>query len=157
MAEIAAKLRAPLILMHNRPSAGRQNAYRDFWPDFLDDLRLSLSLARAAGVPEHQLWLDPGFGFAKDPAHNLEVVKNLSRVVALGYPVLLGASRKSTLGRVLDDAPAHDRLEGTAAATVWGIQQGASMIRLHDVAELQRTLKMADALRAGLAWQPPAT
>jgi dihydropteroate synthase len=153
MAEVAAKYSCPLILMHNRPD----RAYRDFWADFLADLRLSLALARDAGVPKHQLWLDPGFGFAKEPAHNLEIVKNLHRVAALGYPVLLGASRKSTLGRVLGDAPAHDRLEGTAAATVWGIQQGASMIRVHDVAQLRRTLRMADALRAGLAWTGEST
>ena len=152
MAVTAATLRAPLILMHNRPD----RAYGDFWADFLADLRLSLALARVAGVPRHQLWLDPGFGFAKEPAHNLEIVKNLHRVAALGYPVLLGASRKSTLGRVLDDAPAHDRLEGTAAATVWGIQQGAAMIRVHDVPQLRRTLQMADALRAGLNWNNPS-
>jgi dihydropteroate synthase len=151
MASTAATLCCPLILMHNRPD----RAYRDFWADFLADLQLSLALARAAGIPKHQLWLDPGFGFAKEPAHNLEVVKNLSRVAALGYPVLLGASRKSTIGRVLDDAPAHDRLEGTAATLVWGIQQGAAMVRLHDLPEHRRTLRMADALRAGLAWQPP--
>jgi dihydropteroate synthase len=149
MAQTAATLCCPLILMHNRPDRN----YRNFWADFLADLQLSLALARAARVPRHQLWLDPGFGFAKEPAHNLEVVKNLSRIVALGYPVLLGTSRKSTIGRVLDDAPAHDRLEGTAATLVWGIQQGASMVRLHDLPEHRRTLRMADALRAGLAWK----
>jgi dihydropteroate synthase len=148
MALAAAELGAPLILMHNRPDA----AYADFWPDLLADLRLSLALARAAGVPAHQLWVDPGFGFAKSPAQNLEVVKNLSRVAALGYPVLLGTSRKSTLGRVLGGAPAHDRLEATAATVTWGIQQGAAMVRLHDLPAHQRTLKMADALKAGLAW-----
>jgi dihydropteroate synthase len=152
MARAAAALRCPLILMHNRPD----RAYTDFWPDFLNDLRLSLALARAAGVAEHQLWLDPGFGFAKDPAHNLEVVKNLHRVAALGYPVLLGTSRKSTIGLVLDGAPAADRLEGTAATLVWGIQQGASMVRLHDIAAHRRILRMADALKAGLQWNPPA-
>jgi dihydropteroate synthase len=150
MAAAAAALRCPLILMHNRPD----RAYADFWADFLADLRLSLALARAAGVPAHQLWLDPGFGFAKDPAHNLAVVRDLRRVVDLGFPVLLGTSRKSTLGLVLGNAPPHDRLEATAASLVWGIQQGAAMVRVHDPAALRRTLQMADALQAGLSWSP---
>jgi dihydropteroate synthase len=150
MAAVAAKQQCPIILMHNRPARD----YADFWTDVLADLHLSLTLARAAGVPDHQLWLDPGFGFAKDAAQNLEVLKNLGKIVALGFPVLLGASRKSTLGRVLDNAPVHDRFEGTATTLVWGIQQGCAMVRVHEVAPLRRYIKMADAVRAGLSWQP---
>ena len=149
MAETVARLRCPLILMHNRPDRD----YADFWADVLDDLRLSLAVARAAGVPAHQIWLDPGFGFAKDPPHNLEVLKQLGRIVALGHPVLLGTSRKSTIGRVLD-APVGDRLEGTGATLIWGIQQGCAMVRVHDVAPMLRFVRMADAIRAGLAWTP---
>jgi dihydropteroate synthase len=134
--------------MHNRPDKN----YANFWADVLADLKFSLALAQAAGVPAHQIWLDPGFGFAKDPAQNLEVLKNLHRLVALGHPVLLGASRKSTLGKVLGGAPAHDRLEGTAATLVWGIQQGCAMVRLHEIAPLRRFLTMADAIKAGENW-----
>jgi dihydropteroate synthase len=149
MAEAVAALRCPVILMHNRPDRD----YADFWSDLLLDLRLSLAVTRAAGVTDHQIWLDPGFGFAKSPSHNLEVLKQLNRIVALGYPVLLGTSRKSTVGLVLD-APTHDRLEGTGATVVWGIQQGCAMVRVHDVAAMLRFVRMADAIRSGLAWKP---
>jgi dihydropteroate synthase len=152
MLEVVARLRCPVILMHNR----LDRDYGDFWRDILSDLQFSLALAKAAGVPQNQIWLDPGFGFAKEPAHNLEVLKHLDRIVALGYPVLLGASRKSTLGRVLDGAPADDRREGTAATLVWGIQQGCAMVRLHDVAAMRRFLRVADAIKAGLSWRPEA-
>ncbi|MDE3084137.1 MAG: dihydropteroate synthase family protein, partial [Verrucomicrobiota bacterium] len=129
MAAAAAALGCPLILMHNRPDRN----YGDFLADVILDLCLSLALAREAGVPEHQIWLDPGFGFAKEPAQNLEVLKNLHRIVALGYPVMLGTSRKSTIGRVLG-APVDEREVGTGATLAWGVQQGCAMVRVHDVA-----------------------
>jgi dihydropteroate synthase len=149
MAAAVAALRCPVILMHNRPDRN----YGDFWADLLLDLRLSIAVAQAAGVPAHQLWLDPGFGFAKEPAHNLEVLKNLDRIVALDHPVLLGTSRKSTIGLVLG-APVDDRLDGTGATIVWGIRQGCQMVRVHDVAPMLRFVRMADAIRAGLTWKP---
>ena len=149
MAEAATELGCPLILMHNRPD----RAYTAFVDDVLLDLRLSLTLARSAGVPKHQLWVDPGFGFAKSPEQNLEILRQLRLVAELGYPVLLGTSRKSTLGLVLG-ASVDQRLEATAATLVWGIQQGCSMVRVHDVADLARTVKVADAIRLGLAWKP---
>jgi dihydropteroate synthase len=133
--------------MHNRPAGG----YQHFWNDLLFDLQLSLALAAAAGIPARQIWLDPGFGFAKDVAQNLAVVRNLGRVVALGHPVLLGTSRKSTIGRVLDAEPG-DRLDGTGATIVWGIQQGCQMVRVHDVAAMRRYVLMADALKQGLEY-----
>jgi dihydropteroate synthase len=148
MALAVAALRCPVILMHNRPDRD----YGDFWADVLRDLRLSLAVARAAGVPAHQIWLDPGFGFAKNPPHNLEVLKHLDRIVALGQPVLLGTSRKSTIGLVLG-APVAERLDGTGATLVWGIQQGCQMVRVHDVAPMMRFVRMADAIKAGLAWK----
>ena len=149
MATVAAETSAPLILTHNRPD----RHYVDFWEDVLLDLRFSLMLAVNAGIEKRQLWLDPGFGFAKEPGHNLEVLRQLSRIVALGYPVLLGTSRKSTLGLV-SGSPVGDRLDATAASLVWGIQQGASMVRVHDVGAMARTVRVADALRAGLNWKP---
>jgi dihydropteroate synthase len=148
MAEAAAALHCPLILMHNRPDRD----YGDFWTDLLLDLRLSLAVARTYSVPGHQIWLDPGFGFAKSAPQNLEALKHLNRIVALGRPVLLGTSRKSTIGLVLD-AQTNDRLDGTAATVVWGIQQGCAMVRVHDVAAILRFVRMADAINAGLAWK----
>ncbi|HTL68308.1 MAG TPA: dihydropteroate synthase family protein [Lacunisphaera sp.] len=147
MAETVSRLGCPVILMHNRPD----RAYRDFWTDVLLDLRLSVAMAEAAGVAATQIWLDPGFGFAKDPAQNLEVLRDLSRIVNLGFPVLVGTSRKSTLGRVLG-SEVDDRLDGTGATIVWAIQQGCAMVRVHDVAPLRRYVRMADAIRAGLSF-----
>ena len=148
MAETAARCHCPVILMHNRPDRN----YTDFWADVLLDLRFSLALAERAGIPVHQLWLDPGFGFAKDAAQNLEVLKHLDRIVALGRPVLVGSSRKSTIGKVLGTT-VDDRLEGSGATAVWAIQQGCRMIRVHDVAPMVRYAKMADAIAAGLAFR----
>ncbi len=149
MAMTVAELGCPVIIMHNRPAPD----YRDFWPELIMDLRLSLALAEAARIPRRQLWLDPGFGFAKDVPQNLAIVRDLHRVVALGYPVLLGTSRKSTIGRVLD-APVDKRLDGTGATLVWGIQQGCRMVRVHEVAAMRRFVRMADALKQGLDFSP---
>lgn len=144
MAEVAARLRCPVILMHNRPDRN----YPDFWADVLLDLRLSLALAARAGILPEQIWLDPGFGFAKDVPQNLEVLKHLDRIVALGHPVLVGTSRKSTIGKVLG-ATVDDRLEGTGATVVWAIHKGCRMIRVHDVAPMVRFARMTDAIGAG--------
>lgn len=151
MAAAVAELRCPAILMHNRPNRN----YADFWRDVLLDLEFSLALAASAKIPTHQLWLDPGFGFAKDVPHNLAVLRDLQRIVALGHPVLLGTSRKSTIGKVLD-ATVDNRLDGTGATLVWGIQQGCAMVRVHDVAPMRRFVRMADAIRAGLEFRSPA-
>lgn len=152
MAETVARLRCPVVLMHNRPDRN----YGDFWADLQLDLRLSLALARRAGVEPHQIWLDPGFGFAKDVPQNLEVLKHLDRIVALGHPVLVGTSRKSTIGKVLGTT-VDDRVEGTGATVVWSIQQGCQMVRVHDVAVMRRFVRMADAIKAGLAYSTPSS
>ncbi|MFI5335355.1 MAG: dihydropteroate synthase [Opitutales bacterium] len=148
MAATVARLGCPVVLMHNRTN----RHYGDFWEDLLGDLRASVARARQAGVAEHQIWLDPGFGFAKDVPHNLEVIKHLQRVVHLGYPVLVGTSRKSTIGKVLNRT-VENRLDGTAASVVWAIQQGARMIRVHDVAAVRPFVQMADAIAAGLNFE----
>lgn len=145
MAAAVSRLGCPIILMHNRPDRN----YADFWTDMIADLRLSVSLAQAAGVANRQIWVDPGFGFAKTPAQNLEVLKHLERVTALGFPVLIGTSRKSTIGKVLGTT-VDDRLEGTGATVVWAIQRGCHMIRVHDVSVMKRFARMADAIKAGL-------
>lgn len=147
MARVAARRRCPLILMHNRPD----RTYADFWADLLLDLQTCVANSRAAGVEPNQLWLDPGFGFAKNIAQNLEVLRELRRIVALGFPVLVGTSRKSTLGAVLGTT-VDDRIEAGGATVVWAIQQGTGMVRVHDVAEMARFARMADAIKAGLGY-----
>ncbi len=150
MGSACALLRCPLILMHRRA----QPDYADFWGEVLQDLRTSVRLARAAGLPAEQLWTDPGFGFGKTPAQNLMLVRDLSKLAALGYPVLLGTSRKSTLGLVLGETDPLRRNAGNDVTAAWGIAQGASMLRVHDVAATRPIVRMADALRHGPTWQP---
>ena len=148
MAAACARLRCPLILMHRR----KQPDYADFWPEILEDLRGSLRRALAAGIRREQLWTDPGFGFGKTPAQNLMLVRELSKVAALGYPVLLGTSRKSTLGLVLDEPDPLRRAAGNDVTAAWGISQGCAMLRVHDVAAARPVVRVADALRQAPHW-----
>ena len=140
-----AQARCPLILMHRR----READYHDFWPEMLADLRGSLRAAMAAGMAPEQLWTDPGFGFGKTPAQNLLLVRELAKVAALGHPVLLGTSRKSTLGLVLGEPDPLRRGAGNDVTAAWGVAQGCSMVRVHEVAAIRPVLRMADALRRG--------
>ena len=148
MAKVAAQLKCPLILMHRRKDAN----YKDFWPELLSDLKLSLHLCLDAGITPEQLWLDPGFGFGKTPQQNLMLVRNLEKITALGFPVMLGTSRKSTLGLVLNEKNPLNREEGNEVAATWGIAQGCHMIRAHDFSRLRKIIQMADALRRGQTW-----
>ncbi len=145
MGRVCAALRCPLILMHRR----KEPDYSDFWPDLLGDLRDSVRRAIAEGVRPEQIWTDPGFGFGKTPDQNLRLVRELCKVAALGHPVLLGTSRKSTLGLVLGRGSPLDRHEANAASAVWGVAQGCSMVRVHDVARIRPYVRTADALRSG--------
>ncbi len=142
MARLAAARGVPLIVMHNRA----QPEYRDFMAELLEDLRAALSRALAVGVPCQNLIVDPGFGFGKMPEHNLEVVRELGRLRQLGQPILLGTSRKSTIGRVLGGLPTEDRLEGTLATTAIAIAAGVDIIRVHDVRANVRAALVADAI-----------
>lgn len=138
---------AGLIIMHNQETL----RYRDLVPDVLASLSQSMVLARAAGVPQENIILDPGIGFGKTPDHNLEILKRLSEFKTLGRPLLVGTSRKSTIGRVLD-LPPDQRLEGTAATVALCIAGGADMVRVHDVREMARVCRMTDAVVRG--WRP---
>ena len=138
---------AGLIIMHNQETL----RYRDLVPDVLASLSQSMVLARAAGVPQENIILDPGIGFGKTPDHNLEILKRLSEFKTLGRPLLVGTSRKSTIGRVLD-LPPDQRLEGTAATVALSIAGGADMVRVHDVREMARVCRMTDAVVRG--WRP---
>ncbi|MFF2290680.1 dihydropteroate synthase [Peribacillus butanolivorans] len=141
MASVAAKYQVPIILMHNREKMD----YRHFVRDVLQDLFESITIVKKAGVQDENIILDPGIGFAKDLKLNLEMMRNLDKLVSLGYPVLLATSRKSMIGHVLD-LPPSERVEGTAATICNGIQQGCQMVRVHNVKEMARTAKMMDAL-----------
>jgi len=141
MANVAAKNDVPIILMHNR----KNQEYTNFYRDVVNDLYESISLVKAAGVKDKNIILDPGIGFAKDLFYNLEMMRNLDKLVSIGYPVLLGTSKKSMIGNVLD-LPVEERLEGTGATVCFGIQKGCQIIRIHDVKEMARMAKMMDAL-----------
>lgn len=144
MAEVAARFQVPVCLMHNREQA----RYRDLLQDILADLQESIHLALKAGVKEENIIIDPGIGFAKNPAQNLEVMRRLEEMKTLGYPLLLGTSRKSMIGKVLD-LPTDQRVEGTAATVAFGIIKGADIVRVHDVLPMARVAKMTDAMLKG--------
>jgi len=106
-------------------------------------------MAEAAGIPRDQVVLDPGFGFGKTVEHNLELLRRLRELTSYGQPILMGTSRKSTIGKVLGNLPPEERLEGTAATVAIAIQNGADIVRVHDVKEMARVAKMTDAITRG--------
>lgn len=141
MAEVAAEWDCPIVLMHNRQEA----SYTHFVEEVLDDLRQTAARAMAAGIRKERIILDPGIGFAKSYEQNLQLMNYLDRIVALGYPVLLGTSRKSMIRHTLE-LPADDVVEGTAATVALGIAQGCRIVRVHDVKAIKRTAQMTDAI-----------
>jgi dihydropteroate synthase len=141
IADVAAETGVPIILMHNR----HDRNYSHFIRDVLNDLYESITIAKKAGVHDEQIILDPGIGFAKDLSQNLEMMRHLDTLVSLGYPVLLGTSKKSMIGGVLD-LPVSERTEGTGATVCFGIQKGCQIVRIHDVKEMSRMAKMMDAM-----------
>ena len=141
LAGLAAGSGALLFLMHNQDGT----EYDDLLPDISVALARSVAAAEAAGVPRFRLVVDPGIGFGKTAEQNLEVLGRLSELRSLGLPILLGTSRKSTIGRVLG-TEVDDRLEGTAATVALGIGAGADMVRVHDVRQMARVARMADAI-----------
>jgi len=157
LAAAAARAGAAVVLMHNRSKPanvevrerlGKAYAgaeYRDLLEDVKRELLESVGLARAAGIPDEHIILDPGIGFGKTVAQNLELIDRLDEVRALGFPVLLGPSRKSFIGYTLD-LPPDQRVEGTAAAVAVGITRGADLVRVHDVEPMVRVARMTDAL-----------
>lgn len=141
IAEVAAELDVPVILMHNRTEA----VYQSLMEEIISDLHESIDLAIHSGVKASNIILDPGIGFGKTYEHNLMVMNRLDEIVALGYPVLLGTSRKSMIGITLD-LPVTERVEGTAATAAMGILKGCKFMRVHDVKEIKRVCKMMDAM-----------
>lgn len=157
LASVVARQQAPVILMHNRSSwanaqikerlGGRYVGvpYTDLLADIRRELKESVAIAHTAGIPDEHIILDPGIGFGKTTEQNLELLDRLGEIRALGYPVLLGPSRKSFIGYTLD-LPPDQRLEGTAAAVGVGIVRGADIIRVHDVEVMLRVARMTDAI-----------
>jgi dihydropteroate synthase len=157
LAPVAKKFDVPVILMHNRSNPASVEVrhqlgnayigseYENLIEDVKRELLASVDIATKAGVEERHIILDPGIGFGKTREHNLALINRLDEVRALGYPVLLGPSRKSFIGFTLD-LPADQRMEGTAATIAVGITRGADIIRVHDVKEMARVAKMTDAL-----------
>ena len=160
LALVAAQENAPVILMHNRSKPvnvevrerlGQAYAgadYKNLLEDVKRDLMESVQVARSAGVPDEHILLDPGIGFGKTVEQNLELINRLDEIRLLGFPVLLGPSRKSFIGYTLN-LPAGERVEGTAAAVAVGITRGADVVRVHDVEAMVRVARMTDALVRG--------
>jgi dihydropteroate synthase len=157
LAAVAARRNAPVVLMHNRSKPanvevrerlGKAYAgaeYDDLLEDVKRELMDSVRIARSAGIPDERIILDPGIGFGKTIQQNLELINRLDEIRLLGFPVLLGPSRKSFIGYTLD-LPPDQRVEGTAAAVAVGITRGADILRVHDVAAMVRVARMTDAI-----------
>lgn len=141
MAAVAAVYNVPIILMHNRSG----DSYSNYWEGFMADIEESIAIAKQAGVPDEHIILDPGIGFAKNLEQSIETMQRLDELSAMGYPVLLATSRKRMIGSILD-LPVDERVEGTAATCAYGVMKGCHMMRVHDVKEVARTVKVMDAL-----------
>ena len=141
MAHVAAEFNVPIILMHNR----KNKNYSDLIEDMKKDLLESIELVKAAGVTNDKIILDPGIGFAKTYEDNLNVMDRLEAFHALGYPILLGTSRKTFIGQTLGQE-VHDRMEGTGATVCLGIAKGVQIVRVHDVGPIGKMVRMMDAM-----------
>lgn len=141
MAELIAAEGVPCVLMHNRSNTD----YQDFLKDVVTDLNETIYLAKKAGIGKEKIILDPGVGFGKTYEHNLQIIHHLEVLHSLGYPLLLGTSRKSVIGLTLD-LPSSERVEGTIVTTVMGVLKGCAFVRVHDIKENVRTIKMTEAI-----------
>lgn len=141
MASLIASTGLPCCLMHNRERA----EYKNFMADVAADLAETVQIAEQAGIGDDKIILDPGVGFGKSYENNLEIMNSLETLHMFGYPILLGTSRKSVIGLTLD-LPVTERLEGTLVTTVIAVMKGCSFVRVHDVKENVRTIKMAEAI-----------
>jgi len=148
MAKVVAEARVPVCLMHmqgNPRNMQNNPVYSDLMDEMLNYLQEGLEIAKEAGILHGQIIVDPGIGFGKTVVHNLEILRRLRELKILGCPILVGASRKSVIGQVLN-LPVSDRGEGTSATIAISIANGANIIRVHDVAEMARVAKMADSI-----------
>ena len=150
MAKVVSDSKVPVVIMHMKgsPKDMQKNpVYEALMPEIMDSLRQSILLAVESGVAEDKIVIDPGIGFGKTFDHNLEIIHNLSELTLLEKPVLIGPSRKAFIGKALGDVPPDERLEGTAAAVAISILNGAHIVRVHDVKEMAKVAKIADAIK----------
>jgi dihydropteroate synthase len=145
MASVIAKYKVPVVIMHNKINTNYDN---DIMEEIKDFLRSSIDIALTAGIEKNNIILDPGIGFGKTPEQNILVMSRLNELNELGYPILLGTSRKSMIGKILD-LPASERVDGTVSTSVIGVMQGVDIIRVHDVKENYRAVKVADTIMRG--------
>jgi dihydropteroate synthase len=155
MPEVVAEYRSPVVIMHMKGTPKdmqKAPVYEALIPEILDYLREGIRIAMEAGIPEDKIIIDPGIGFGKRFEHNLEIIHNLCEFALLEKPLLVGPSRKAFIGKILGDVPPGERVEGTAAAVAISIFNGAHIVRVHDVKEMAKVAKVADAIkRMGIA------
>lgn len=150
MAKVVSEYKVPVVIMHikGRPKDMQQNpVYEALIPEIMDYLREGIRLAKESGVPENKIIIDPGIGFGKTFNQNLEIINNLREFTLLEKPILIGLSRKAFIGKILGNVSVTDRLEGTAAAVAISIMNGANIIRVHDIREMVRVARVADAIK----------
>jgi dihydropteroate synthase len=150
MPEVVSEYKVPVVIMHIRgnPRDMQQNpVYEALIPEIMDYLRTGMIIARQAGISEDMIVIDPGIGFGKTFDHNLQIIHNLHELTLLEKPILIGLSRKAFIGKILGDIPVTERLEGAAAAISISIMNGANIIRAHDVKEIVKVAKVADAIK----------
>jgi dihydropteroate synthase len=150
MSKVVSAYKVPVVIMHIKgtPKDMQQNpVYEALIPEITDYLKDCIRLAIESGISEDKIIIDPGIGFGKTFNHNLEIINNLHEFTLLGKPILIGLSRKAFIGKILGDAPVTDRLEGTAAAVAISIMNGANIVRVHDVKEMVKVTKVADAIK----------
>ncbi|MGO9016409.1 MAG: dihydropteroate synthase [Dissulfurispiraceae bacterium] len=153
MPQVVAEYGVPVIVMHIKGTPKDMQThpvYEALIPEIMDYLRCSIRLAVDSGIPEDRVIIDPGIGFGKTFDHNLEIIKNLKEFTLLGRPVAIGVSRKSFIGKVLGGAPPSARMEGTAAAVAISIFNGAHIVRVHDVKEMSKVARVADAIKLAM-------
>ncbi len=150
MATTLSQYDVALVLMHIKgtPRKMQENpVYTDLFLEITNYLKESINIATENGIAKERIVIDPGIGFGKTPEDNLQIINNLDRLSSLCRPVLVGVSRKSFIGKVLNNAPPSERLEGTAAAVAISVMKGANIVRVHDVKEMARVVRVADAIR----------
>jgi dihydropteroate synthase len=150
MPSVVSEYKVPVVVMHMKgnPKDMQQNpVYDALIPEIIDYLKERTKIATESGIPEDKIIVDPGIGFGKTFEHNLEIIRRLREFTALKKPILIGLSRKAFIGKILGDVPAEERLEGTAAAVAVSIVNGANIVRVHDVKEMVRVAKVADAIK----------
>ncbi|HYA26819.1 MAG TPA: dihydropteroate synthase [Thermodesulfovibrionales bacterium] len=150
MARVVAEYNVPVVIMHIKGTPKNMQInpeYEALIPEIIDYLRVSMGIAMEAGIRENNIIIDPGIGFGKTFEHNLEILNNLREFTLLGKPLLIGPSRKAFIGRILNTASPLERLEGTSAAVAIAIINGANIVRIHDVREMVKVARVADAIK----------